>query len=150
MASETQKLTVGITGATGRLATILIRQFKGKYHLRLFSFEKPECASSVLLYSITHSTRNTLSGTDKETLTTEKEHYDTTVVDLSRREEVAGRSTRHHSDLRAPLFATHIWHMHDAAGLFEGIDVLIHLAAYTLPEPFPEQGRERATSEMAA
>lgn len=91
MASETQKLTVGITGATGRLATILIRQFKGKYHLRLFSFEKPECASSVLLYSITHSTRNTLSGTDKETLTTEKEHYDTTVVDLSRREEVAGR-----------------------------------------------------------
>jgi hypothetical protein len=34
---------VGITGATGRLATILIRQLKDEYQLKLFSFEKPEC-----------------------------------------------------------------------------------------------------------
>lgn len=82
-------------GATGRLATILIRQLKDEYQLKLFSFEKPEC-------------------TDAETLQTEKETYDTTVVDLSDRDQVKG--------------------------LFEGLDVVIHLAAYSLAVPFPEQG----------
>lgn len=38
-----KKRRVGVTGATGRLATILIRQLKDEYDLKLFSFEKPEC-----------------------------------------------------------------------------------------------------------
>jgi dihydrodipicolinate reductase len=67
------KRRVGITGATGRLATILIRQLKDEYDLKLFSFEKPEC-------------------TDAETLQTDKETYETTVVDLSDRHQVKGTS----------------------------------------------------------
>jgi nucleoside-diphosphate-sugar epimerase len=88
---------VGITGATGRIASILLRHLKGDYHFKLFSFEKPECTDA-----------ETLSQTERET------HGSVVVVDLADRQQVVG--------------------------LFEGLDVVIHLAAYTLPHPFPEQG----------
>jgi dihydrodipicolinate reductase len=79
------KRRVGITGATGRLATILIRQLKDEYDLKLFSFEKPEC-------------------TDAETLQTDKETYETTVVDLSDRDQVKGTSLTPHSlTISSPL-----------------------------------------------
>ena len=138
---------VGITGATGRLATILIRQLKDEYQLKLFSFEKPECTPRARIpHPAPPTNANTKvatlssppTGTDAETLQTEKETYDTTVIDLSDRDQVKGR---HHPEPLLPLLCLHsplCW-----PGLFEGLDVVIHLAAYSLAVPFPEQGESQ-------
>jgi hypothetical protein len=60
---------------------------------------------------------------------------------LSSTSATATRSRVPHPEPLLPLLCLHSalrW-----PGLFEGLDVVIHLAAYSLAVPFPEQGKSQ-------